>query len=395
MSGTPTFVVPHISPTSLDPPESTPHPSRKARRSPNNGFPFVQTTGGFCLRADDNRPKTKQPGGDPLDPDVPLRPITDRSLRPVNASLGIAFRHDTWSNHRHAVADALRPLDPNVLDWIRLDVDPDGPDGPPPPPIPRRLLRFAECGSRSIVLQHAEDPTRYKIACVRCHDRFCLPCMQDRARLIVANLKAQLPYEKTRFMTLTLKHSNAPLADQLDRLAESFTALRRWTFWKDLVTGGIAFTEYKLSKSDACWHPHLHILLRGEYIPAKLVSDAWLQITGDSTNVSISLVKSSEHLYSYLTKYVTKGWDAAMYRNPGRLREAVTAVHGRKLLISFGAFAHLSLLKPPNSETWNELGTLHEIVTLTTQGVPWAESAFRVLFSTNPKIELCVVPPED
>lgn len=381
--------------TLLDPQESTPHHTSRRRRHPKARFPGVRPTGSFCLKSETTRPKPKQPATDPLDPTLPLNPITERSLRPGNAAAGVAFRHSTWARHREAVYEALSPRDPDRLDWIRLRDDPDAPDGPSIPGPSRRALRFADCGTRCKVLQHADDPTRYKITCNRCHDRFCLPCMQDRARLIVANLEAQLPYEKTRFMTLTLKHSKEPLQAQLDRLIGGFSTLRRWGFWQAAVTGGVAFLELKLSKFDGCWHPHLHVLLRGNYVPKELISDAWLQITGDSHIIDIRMVKSPDHLYSYLTKYVTKGWDTGMYRSPPLLEEAMNALHGRKLLIAFGSFAHVKLLLPPTAESWVELGTLHEVIQLAVSGIAWAVAAHAALFSEVRKPELCVIPPDD
>lgn len=395
MDGTPLDATPQVCPTLLDPQESTPHTPRRRHRRSGLGFPFVESTGGFCLQAEPNRPKPEQPASDPLDPSLPLNPITERALRPGNAAAGVAFRHSTWARNREAVYAALSPPDPARLDWIRLRHDPDAPDGPPIPGPTRRALRFADCGTRCRVLQHATDPGRYKLACNRCHDRFCLPCMQDRARLIVANLKAQLPYEATRFMTLTLKHSEAPLADQLDRLIHGFAQLRRWSFWQAAVTGGVAFLELKLSRFDGCWHPHLHVLLRGSYVPKELIRDAWLQVTGDSHIIDIRFVKTPDHLYSYLTKYVTKGWDTGMYRSPPLLDEAIDALHGRKLLIAFGSFAHVKLLLPPTAESWVELGTLHEVIELSACGVQWAVTARAALFSRVHEPELCVIPPDD
>jgi hypothetical protein len=332
---------------------------------------------------------------DPIDPSLSLKPLSERSVRDLNARAGIRFRHATWARDRDRVREALTVEDPNRYAWIELDDDPSLPDVDPAPGPTSRARRFADCGTRSIVLQSVEDSGRYKVGCERCHDRFCLPCMQDRARLIVANLKAQLPYQPTRFLTLTLKHNDAPLSEQIDRLYTSFRYLRRRAFWQDTVTGGIAFLELKLSRADDCWHPHLHVLLRGKYVPQKLVSDAWLQITGDSFVVDIRFVKSPALLYSYLTRYVTKGWDAGIYRALHRLREAITALAGRKLLTSFGDFSHLCLLRPPTTETWIELGTLQEIIELAACDVPWAVSASAAIFSANYDPPLDTQPPDD
>lgn len=394
MAGTPRLSTPQICPTSLEPPESTLHPPRRRSRRLKPAFPLVESTGDFHLIADENRPPPRTPAMDPLDPKIPLESVSDRSGRRSNATAGIRFRHATWQHHRDRVLDALTADDPNHLAWINLRDNPGLPEVDPPPAPTNRTRRFAACGTRSIVLQSTEDPSRYKVGCQRCHDRFCLPCMQDRARLIVANLRAQLQYEPTRFITLTLKHNDSPLAEQLDRLYSSFTCLRRRQFWQDTVTGGVAFLELKLSSDDDLWHPHLHVLARGKYVPQKLIASAWLQITGDSYIVDIRMAKSPEHLYTYLTRYVTKGWSTGIYRKLHRLREAILALAGRKLLASFGDFSRLRLLEPPTPETWVDLGTLQEIVTLAARRVSWAMTALAAIFSPDYEPPVRVEPPD-
>lgn len=320
---------------------------------------------------------------DPIDPSLPFQTLTQRAVRPSNAAAGTAFRHATWSVNRSRVIEALTAEDPHRLAWLRYESEKDLDQIPPAPQESNRFYRFLHCGTRPVVLKSTDDPVKYKVACQRCHDRFCLPCMQDRARLIVMNLKNQLPYAPTRFLTLTLKHSDEPLTDQLDRLYSSFLALRKRRFWLDAVTGGISFLELKLASTDGRWHPHLHVLLRGTYLPRKQISDAWLQITGDSHIVDIQMARSSDHVYYYLTRYITKGWDSGMYRKLHNLREAIQALKSRKLLCSFGDFSRLRLLKPPDSTTWAELGTLQEIVTLAASRVAWAMTACAAIFARS------------
>lgn len=394
MAGTPRRLLPQICPTSLDPPESTLHPRHGTSRILIPRFPLAKSTGDFRLVGEVDRPAPVAPAMDPLDPNMPLKEVSERAHRTSNAAAGIRFRHATWAGNRSRVLEALVQDDPDPLAWIQFRDDPTLPDIDSPPPPTSRARRFAVCGTRAIVLQCVTDPSRFKVGCERCHDRFCLPCMQDRARLIVANLKAQLHYEPTRFITLTMKHNDDPLADQLDRLYTSFTCLRRRQFWQDTVTGGVAFLELKLSTADDRWHPHLHVLARGKYIPQKLIADAWLQITGDSHIVDVRMAKSPEHLYSYLTRYVTKAWDAGIYRKIHRLREAISALSGRKLLSSFGNFAALCLLKPPTSETWVELGTLQEVITLAARRIAWAVTACTAIYSASFEPPVCVEPPD-
>ena len=395
MFSTPRLSTPQVFPTQVHPPESTLHPPRCRAEKLAFDFPLAQTTGDFRLIPQENRPPPSTPAMDPIDPTRPLEDVGVRACRDSNATAGIHFRHTTWWSNRQRVYEAFLGNDQYAPQWWRHPDDPDAPNLHLFPGPDDRARRFANCGTRSIVLQHAEDPGRYKVGSQRCHDRFCLPCMQDRARLIVANLRAQLKYEPTRFLTLTLKHGDAPLSEQLDRLYTSFTCLRRRQFWQDLVTGGVAFLELKLSTRDDCWHPHLHVLIRGAYVPSKLIADAWLQITGDSYIVKIQMVKSPDHLYSYLTRYVTKGWDAGIYRKLHALREAIQALKGRKLLASFGDFAHLRLLEPPTQETWVELGTLQEVITLAARRVAWALTACTAIFSPAYEPPPLPEPPDD
>ncbi len=359
--------------TSLDPPESTLQQSVHSPVRDCSNHPLLRGSGGFTLIAEVNRPPKPPPDRDPLDPEKELWPVAARSVNHFNASAGTQFRHSTWSGNRQRITDAFEAMD------IR----------------PQRAFAFATCGERPIVLRHADDPSRFKVACLRCHDRFCLPCSQDRARLIVANMRAQLPEGATRFLTLTLKHNNDPLSDQIDRLYQSFRYLRRTAPWIASVTGGIAFLELKLGRGDHLWHPHLHVLLRGKYLHQKVIAETWYQITGDSYVVDIRLAKTPDHVYTYLTRYVTKGWGPGLYRDQARLTEAIVALRGRKLLSCFGIFRDLKLLLPPTQETWVELGTLHEINALARRGIGWACLAHAALYADEfiPPPE--PVPPED
>lgn len=359
--------------TYLDPPESTPQSPSANQREQRATWPMIKEPRGFHDFPTRETPEPSTPDRDPLDPSIDLEETRVRSIRPVNRDRGIMFRHNTWGDDRARVAEVLEGVFKGS----------------------QRYWAFMDCGSRPVVFQHPEDPDRYKIGCQRCHDRFCLPCSQDRARLIVANLKEQIPYERTRFLTLTLKHSNEPLRSQLDRLYKSFSDLRRRAFWKATVTGGVAFLEVKLGKTSGKWHPHLHVLVRGKYIPQKVLSDQWLQITGDSHIVDIRLATDPNAVYSYLAAYVTKGWGRGIYRDIDRLREAMDAVKGRKLLTCFGSFAKLNLLKKPDPEAWTELGTLHEVMEMARRGQAWAIAACAAINSPSyaPPVEPC--PPDE
>jgi len=73
------------------------------------------------------------------------------------------------------------------------------------------------------------------------------------------------PRPSYRFVTLTLRHTNTPLAHQLKRLTQSFRDLRRTQLWKQPNTAAPP-----LSKSNGTRRPnvapHLHIVSEGAYL---------------------------------------------------------------------------------------------------------------------------------
>ena len=366
-------VAPDILSTSLDPSESTPQPPQTAKHPHRATWPLTRRSEGSHSGTRQRRVARRTPGGNPDDHPEPHKPIASRAASVSNWNDGIQFRHRTWSGDRSRVKAVLEG-----------ELGKCG-----------RYWRFKACGTQAIVYQSPEDPTRYRVGCKRCHDRFCLPCSQDRARLIVANLRNHLGSQPTRFLTLTLKSNDEPLRAQLDRLYASFVLLRRRAWWRHNVTGGVAFCELKVGKGSGKWHPHLHVLLHGQYLPKQLIADSWLQITGDSYVVDIKRAKTPEHVYTYLASYVTKGWSTGVYHDADRLTEAIEAVKGRKLLAAFGCYARINLLKPPNAETWTELGTMSEVLERAREGECWAIVACEAIHAPGfvPALETC--PPDE
>lgn len=281
------------------------------------------------------------------------------------------FRHETWSDDRRKVLSALENGDFNR----------------------DRFERFADCGAQSIVFRDPANPERFKVGCNRCHDRFCLPCSQDRARLIAANLAEQRPPGTIRFLTLTLKHCDAPLAEQLSRLYECFAKLRRRAVWKKCVAGGAAFTEVKMARETDRWHPHVHVMMTGKYLPQKAIRDAWHEITGDSFVVDIRLARDEATVTRYLAKYVTKGWSPRVFHLRDKLVEILHAMAGRKLVITFGTWSKLRLLEPPPDGEWEPIATLQELIDRSRQGDTYARSVLTAIHADwwVPPLEPCEI----
>jgi hypothetical protein len=225
-----------------------------------------------------------------------------------------------------------------------------------------RVHAFATCSTSAWLLQSKTDPRRLKIVSATCHDRFCVPCAAARACVIRRNLATQMADEPYRLITLTLRARQTHLSAQIDRLYACFKRLRSTALWTENVRGGFAILEVTWNVEDHHWHPHLHIIATGNYIPHKRLSDEWLRITGDSFIVHLALIRSAGHAARYVTKYVTKPLSDSVSKLPSRLEEAVSAFKGRKLIICFGDWKNWRLLSDPDEESWRLLGRIDDFL---------------------------------
>ncbi len=265
--------------------------------------------------------------------------VNDWGYRLTSRDPSVLFRHSGWARARAQIRATL----------ARLMIP------------PRALQRFDLCGSDPWVVVDENDNSRLAVHSNHCHSRWCVPCSRDRAARIVGNLKAPLANGNIRFLTLTLKHSDAPLAGQLDRLYACFRRLRRAHFWQDSVDGGAAVLEITHGRSDDRWHVHLHCLLQGRYLPHASIKAEWFRITGDSNIVDIRPVYSADHAAKYVTKYITKPLSTTIINKPDPLAELITACGRRRLVLTWGCWRGIRLSAPLDPTTWQSLVPLDEL----------------------------------
>lgn len=227
-----------------------------------------------------------------------------------------SFRHSSWAAPRRRIYQAM----------LRTGVS------------CRRCQHFADCGS---ALWLERDGTVLSLSCNLCHDRLCLPCQKQRQTAVVDGIVSRMQDSdaECRFLTLTLKHSDAPLGVQLERLISCFKALRKHPAISANLLGGAWFIEVKLSKDKARWHPHLHVIAAGQYIDAKTLSRSWLEVTGDSYITDIRAIGSVRERAAYVAKYATKPLHNEVTLIPGKLDEFVTAIKGKRLYQCFGTWS--------------------------------------------------------
>lgn len=257
---------------------------------------------------------------------------------PVLAS-GIVFRHSGWWRDRARVAQALG------------EVFPTGP----------RIDRFLWCGQDAFVEVSDGDPPEYRVASVRCRDRWCRVCGTERSRHVAANLVDHLDGRTVRFLTLTIKTDELTLSQAVNKLYRSFAKLRLTRLWKRCVVGGAATCEIKRTSNGTRWHPHLHVLVEGKYIPQEDLRRAWFKITGDSYILHIMPTPDNAVAAGYLTKYLSKPVPAEIVRNVDWLQEAIVALNGRRMVTTFGSWRGVKLTDVPDRGAWTKLCSLREL----------------------------------
>lgn len=295
--------------------------------------------------------------------DEPSSPRDDRLSLPTsdhNEADGhddsVTFRHSGWTATRERVALALS--------------DSDAPAS--------RSLAFDTCGSKAYLLQNLHDPDVYKISSSKCKDRFCKPCARERAGAVARNLLDAVENKQLRFITLTLKTETPNLTFELDRLYKAFQSLRRRAFWKKHVAGGAALLEVKHNTKSDRWHPHLHILVEGSYIPHTKLSSEWRHVTGGSFIVDIRAVKDNSRVTHYICKYATDPIDRSIGKSVDLLTQAIDAFKGRKTCLTFGAWRGVVLSEVDNRSGWRHIGSLNRLLWQARSG--WAD-AIRILAS--------------
>lgn len=158
------------------------------------------------------------------------------------------------------------------------------------------LARFRRCRTWAWIVRDIENK-KLTICSNSCRLRWCPMCGEARVKTIAHSCREFFKKQKrVRFLTLTLKHRDISLKEQIARIKKSFAKLCRSSVWRKYVTGSIWFLQTKPNCGGKWWHVHLHILLTGSYVPQDWLSEKWMKITGDSKIVDIREVRGGYDL---------------------------------------------------------------------------------------------------
>lgn len=219
----------------------------------------------------------------------------------------------------------------------------------------KRLQRFCSCARHTLVFKSVEDPGRFKLVRAMCHDRFCQPCQRIRTATVRVRLAAAMADQTCRLLTLTLAADGKPLRDRCNRLYDSFRKLRQRSFWKKNVGAGCAVLEIARNPTTGSWHPHLHCILTGKFLPQATLVSEWRAVTGDSYVVDVRLIREHEKALNYVAKYITKTVPDAMLRDELVCAELIRALHRRRALVTFGSWARKNFTKPEKCKNYEYL----------------------------------------
>lgn len=163
-----------------------------------------------------------------------------------------------------------------------------------------RSYKFAKFSNVNVLLPPGKH---IKIVPARCKSYSCPICGRKKVYDLLSRLHAQ-DLKGYRFFTLTLKNKKT-LADteyNINRINECFNklnlALRKKAAFKNLEY----FRVTEIGKDGMV---HLHGIWN-KYVPSAMLSNMWLQITGDSYIVKPQRVKTKGDALRYLFKYLSK-----------------------------------------------------------------------------------------
>lgn len=218
--------------------------------------------------------------------------------------------------------------------------------------------QLSSCRSEAYFVRH-EETGEVQVRSKHCGLRWCPMCAASRQAWISNECEHWfVKVTKPRLVTLTLRHTDAPLALQTSNLYEYFRKFRRRKFFADKTRGGVWFFHIKKSQKDRLWHPHLHMLIDSEFLDSKQVSKLWEDITGGSKIVHVKAVTNPTNSVKHAARYSAEPCDLSKHSDIDAL-EVFYALHGRRIAGTWGTARMISFRPKPREdhEQWKTVGS--------------------------------------
>lgn len=182
-----------------------------------------------------------------------------------------------------------------------------------------------------------------------CSCRVCPHCAHRRAKMLGERIKAfVVGKDDLRYLVLAEKNCRS-LKQGIESLWKAWTVLRRSVRWKAKVKGSIAVLEVTYNKRNRTWHPHLNVLMQGEYFPFAELNQLWVKATrgkGRTTHIQKAGAGTVDELLKYTLKVAERTGEETfrlVFDEPAALDEYLSATHGARLLRSYGTFRGIKL----------------------------------------------------
>jgi len=246
------------------------------------------------------------------------------------------------------------------------------------------LERFRKCRTMA---WHVQNPETWliRIQSNSCRMRWCPMCGEARVNIIARNCFEFFEKQRSvRFLTLTLKHSDLPVDEQIRRMKDCFIKLSRRVGWKKYVTGSVNFLHVK-SNEGTGWHVHLHIILTGSFVPQKWLSAEWLKVTGDSLVVHVQAAHSEKVLgitIADFTRYAGSPANLDKISAEHRL-ELVHAFEGIRVCWTTGICRAVSLSPPKFKQGDSKMINLGRDSTIKRRAAAGDFDALRILYCSD------------
>jgi len=225
--------------------------------------------------------------------------------------------------------------------------------------------RLSDCRQSAFFVRH-EETGEVQVRSKHCGLRWCPMCAASRQAWIAGECERWFAkVTQPRLVTLTMKHTNALLADQVNALYDHFRKFRKRKFFADRTKGGVWFFHIKKSHKDHKWHPHLHCLVDSDFLEHKRISELWHKITGDSKIVHIKAVTNPTNSVKHAARYSAEPCDLGDHSEIDAL-EVYYALHGRRICGTWGTARMISFRPKPreDKESWKQIGSWDLVVEL-------------------------------
>lgn len=145
------------------------------------------------------------------------------------------------------------------------------------------------------------------------------------------------------------------------------------------MTAGYGIIEITWNHVRKEWHPHLHVVAFGAYIPQHDLALAWHEVTHGSMIVDIRIIKHANRVSEYVAKYLGKPPDFTdPLQHIPEVHEYAISLQKRHMVIRFGGAPpvpkqhHMPIDDPGD---WEPVGQLNQLWFAAKNGDPNAQSA--------------------